>query len=97
LFTCYHHSLHHHSTAQVLANQVQHPFVPYHLRDAVHQDVVIDLVEELADVKIDYPVTSLLGVRLGRAHRVVRTTSGPKPIAMRTEARLEDGRHRLPQ
>jgi hypothetical protein len=44
-----HHSLNHHSASQIVSNQLQHPFVPDRLTEAVHQDVMVDAVKETLD------------------------------------------------
>ena len=46
----YHYPLHHRSPSQVFADQPQHPLVPDRSSDPAHQNVVIDVVEEFADV-----------------------------------------------
>ena len=46
----YRYPFRHRSPSQVLANQPQHPFVPDRSSDPAHQNVVIDVVEELRDV-----------------------------------------------
>jgi len=45
-----HYPLHHRAPPQEFHDQTQHPFVPDHTTDPAHQDVVIDMVEELCDI-----------------------------------------------
>ncbi len=78
-------STHHRSPPQVFANQVQHSFVPDHGCYPAHQNVVIDVVEELADVNIHHPVLPLLRILLCGSHGVVCAAPWPESIAVLTE------------
>jgi site-specific DNA recombinase len=91
----HHHPFHHGPAPQVPADQVQHPLVADHLSDPPHQDVVIDVVEELGNVKIHYPVPTLCGIPFGRGHGIMRASPRSKPVAVRTEPRFKDRRHHL--
>src|SRR5271157_1189569 len=85
----FHHPVHHRAPPQVLPNQMQHPFVTNHYRNPSHQNVVIDLVEELRDVYIHHPVLPSLRILLCGAYGVLCAAPRPKPITVLAEGRIE--------
>ncbi len=60
-----------------------------------HQDVVIDVVEELRQVEINRDAITGLEVGSDLLECAVGGASGPKPIARFGEFRIEDRRHDL--
>src|ERR1039458_3607836 len=90
-----HSPLHHRSPPQVLPNQSQHPLVPDHAADPAHQNVVIDVVEELCDIYIHHPVLPFLRILLCGSHGVLCASPRSESVARLAELRIEDRRQRL--
>ncbi|CAH1747837.1 protein of unknown function [Thauera humireducens] len=82
---------------EVTTDQPQHGLVLDSPRQAFHQDVVIDPVEELLQIHIDHHPVTVLHVALCIEHRVVRTASRAKAIAMVRERRINPGLQDLQQ
>jgi hypothetical protein len=79
-----------HPCSQPRPQQLQHPPVtdpPGHL---AHERVVIELPETVADVGIKHPLGAPVGLDPDGLKGLVGRASGPKPIAGRQEAGLED-------
>jgi hypothetical protein len=62
-----------------------------------HQDVVIDPIEELLQIHIDHHPVTVLHVALCIEHRVVRTASRTKAVAVFGERRINDALQDLQQ
>src|SRR6267378_4721287 len=86
----HHYTLHHRAPPQVLPNQMQHSFVPDHSRNPSHQNVVIDLVEELGDVHVHHPFLPSLRILLRGSHGVLCAPSRSKPVTVLAALRIED-------
>src|ERR1022692_4664284 len=86
---------HHRSPPQVLPDQPQHPFVPDYAADPAHQNVVIDVIEELRDVDIHHPVLPFLRVLLCGSHGVLCLAPRSKSVARLAELWIEDRRQHL--
>ena len=59
--------------------------LPARFRYPLHQDVVVDVVEELRDVNIHHPVLASLDVFLRRSDGFMRTTPRTKTVARLAE------------
>ena len=77
----------------------QQPLVFHPLRDAAHQFVVVDPIEEFLQIEIHHPVVAFGDVLLRLGHGLMRRPSRSKPVAVWRErpipSALEDLHHRL--
>src|SRR3954452_16457297 len=81
------HTVLHHTRFQPLADKAQHALVADPVLDEPHHPLVADVVEEPADVSVQYPVhRSVLNANHKRVQRVVLAPSGPKPVGEADEA-----------
>jgi hypothetical protein len=97
LFAGHHHPLHHRAPSQEFPDQPEHRFVADGGSQPSHQDVVIDMVEELGNVHIDHPVFPLACEFLRGSHGVGHASSRSKPVAVVAEQGFEDRRQHLQQ
>ena len=58
--------------------------------EVIEQDVMVDVVEELLQIQIDYPTPSAVLVRLCFAHSLYRTASRSEPVTVIGEVGIED-------
>jgi site-specific DNA recombinase len=82
---------------QVAPDQPQHPLVRDPLGQPVHQDVVVDAVEELLQIHVHHHPMASLHVPLRRQHRLMRISPRPKTVAMCAEARVDEWLQHLQQ
>lgn len=80
---------------QIAPDEGQQSLVAHLSGHAGHQDVVIDVVEELRQVEIDRDAIAGLEVGLHLLECAVGGTSGSKPVARCRKFRIEDRRHDL--
>ena len=64
-------------------------------RDARHQDVMINPVEELLQVEVDDPFGPVFGESAGLAHSLVRTAPGSKAEAKVRKRGVKERREHL--
>jgi hypothetical protein len=66
--------------------------------DESHQPLVVDVIEEAADIGVQYPVhRQVLDTRRERVQRIVLSPSGPEPVREAEEVSLVDGVQNLHQ
>ena len=92
-----HHPRRHHPGPQIPSDQPQHSLVPNHFRDPLHQNVMVDVVEELRDINIHHPVLARADVSLRRSYGVVRAAPRTKTVARLAEPRIENRLQHLQQ
>ena len=63
----------------------QQPRVLDPLRDAAHQFVVVDSIEEFLQIEIDHPVVAVGDILLRLGHGLMRRPSRSKPVAVGRE------------
>jgi site-specific DNA recombinase len=97
LIPLHHHPIAHDSGVQVRPDQPQHCGVLDALPEPVHQDVVVDPVEELLQVHVHHDPPSRLHVRLRGQNRIVRSPSGPEAVAVLAEGGIEQRLQHLQQ
>ena len=77
----------------------QQPRVLDPLRDATHQFVVVDSIEEFLQIEIHHPVVAVGDVLLRLGHGLMRRPSRSKPVAVGRKrpipSALQDLHHRL--
>ena len=91
------HPRRHHPGPQIPSDQPQHLLVPNHFRDPLHQNVMVDVVEELRDINIHHPVLARADVSLRRSYGVVRAAPRTKTVARLAEPRIENRLQHLQQ
>ena len=69
---------------------MQHLFVPDHLRDPAHQNVVIDVIEELGDVNVHHPFLPFLRILLCGSHGVLCAAPRSESVTVLAKHRIED-------
>jgi len=84
------HPVHEDAGLQVAADQPQHPLVRYPLGQPVHQDVVIDPVEEFLQIQIHHDPVAGLHVLLRLQHRALRASPRPEAVAVLAERRVDE-------
>jgi len=75
---------------QVAANQPQHPLVRYALGQPIHQDVVIDSVEEFLQIQVHHDPVAGLHVLLRFPHRAMRASPRTEAVAVLAERRVDE-------
>ena len=88
-----------HTRSQETTVESEQTFVGHALGHQSHQEVVIDPVEELLQIKVDHDAQARADVLLRAPHRLMGRASGPKPVARIREASvpvsLQHLHHRL--
>ena len=74
---------------QVATNQPQHPLVRNSLGQPIHQDVVVDPVEELLQIHVHHSSEARLHMLLCRQDRLMRTSPRPEAVTMFAEGRID--------
>jgi hypothetical protein len=87
----------HRSGRQVRADQLQYPLVLHPLRHSAQQQIVVDPIEELLQIKIDQPPVACGNEVLGSAHCLVRRAPRPESVTRFSEARFKDRLQHLQQ
>jgi hypothetical protein len=82
---------------EVAPNQPQHGFVCDPPRQAFHQNVVIDPIEEFLQIHIDHHPESFLRIAPRLAHRIVRAASRAKAVTVFGEPRINQRLQHLQQ
>ncbi len=62
---------HHHSGTQVFSDEAQDPFVANFSRHSVHQDVMVDRIEEFRQVHIDGDAVAFSDILAGLVNRMM--------------------------
>jgi hypothetical protein len=82
---------------QVAAYQPQHPLVRDPLGQPVHQDVMVDAVEEFLQVHVYHDPVAGLHVLLRLQHRAMRAAPRPEAVAVLAERRVDERLQHLQQ
>jgi hypothetical protein len=87
----------HQTRLKIAADELQHPFVLHLTRHPRHQDVVVDSVEELLQIKIDHETLAGPHIPLRGLHRLMGVATRAKGVTRLGESGLEDRLHNLQQ
>jgi hypothetical protein len=85
------------AAVQVRSYQTKNALIRDALTQAFNQDVVVDTVEELLQIHVHHDPAPRLHIRLSGKHRIMRTASRPKTVAMLAETRIEQRLQHLQQ
>ena len=89
----------HHPRVEERTDELQHALVGNPCRNAGHQQVMVDSIEEFFEVDVDHVVVALGNVLLGLGHGLLGRASRSESVAVlgkrRVPPRLQDLKHRL--
>jgi len=85
-----HQPITHQPRFQEAADESEHPAIPDLARHSCHEQVVVDAVEELGQIKVHHPAAAASHMVTRRLHGLPRVASGSEAVARLAEAGLED-------
>src|SRR5215472_13654176 len=92
MFPLLNHSIHHDPAVPIGPDQPDHSAVPDLLLQPINEDVVVDPVEKLLQVHVDYDPSTRLHITLRRNNGVVCASARTEAVAVPTESWIK---HRL--